>query len=207
MSGHGHVWPNPGGIKARCGGPALCSECRTELTLAKARRAGHRVTVRPPAPVDIKVNQQGEAALAGLLTPFLHAKSIEIARRIRPALAKAAGDPWDDPAIAAAVQAVKDAEGDEARQQAQEDLADLVREKLGMSIGDWSVLARPTAAQLEAVHYAAGIQALDSIGFNEGDQRGTDIGHPGAARGGAGAVRAAGRPGRGARRLCLWRPA
>ena len=30
MSGHGHVTPNPGGLKARCGGPGLCSECASE---------------------------------------------------------------------------------------------------------------------------------------------------------------------------------
>lgn len=28
--GHGHVIPNPGGEVARCGGPALCEECRRE---------------------------------------------------------------------------------------------------------------------------------------------------------------------------------
>ena len=26
-TGHGHVFPRPDGVKARCGGPALCSEC------------------------------------------------------------------------------------------------------------------------------------------------------------------------------------
>jgi hypothetical protein len=31
MSGHGHVVPNPDGSKARCGGPAICSECAREL--------------------------------------------------------------------------------------------------------------------------------------------------------------------------------
>lgn len=34
MSGHGHVKPNPDGSKARCGGPALCSECARELAEA-----------------------------------------------------------------------------------------------------------------------------------------------------------------------------
>ena len=28
--GHGHVHPRPDGVKARCGGPALCSECAVE---------------------------------------------------------------------------------------------------------------------------------------------------------------------------------
>lgn len=30
-SGHGHVRPRPDGVKARCGGPAICPECRREL--------------------------------------------------------------------------------------------------------------------------------------------------------------------------------
>ncbi len=29
--GHGHVRPRPDGVKARCGGPALCSVCAAEL--------------------------------------------------------------------------------------------------------------------------------------------------------------------------------
>lgn len=28
--GHGHVNPRPDGLKARCGGPALCGQCRLE---------------------------------------------------------------------------------------------------------------------------------------------------------------------------------
>lgn len=30
-SGHGHVYPNADGSKARCGGPALCSLCAKDL--------------------------------------------------------------------------------------------------------------------------------------------------------------------------------
>lgn len=30
MSGHGWVTPNPNGVVARCGGPAICSECALE---------------------------------------------------------------------------------------------------------------------------------------------------------------------------------
>lgn len=29
-TGHGHVRPRPDGAKARCGGPALCAECKAE---------------------------------------------------------------------------------------------------------------------------------------------------------------------------------
>lgn len=35
MSGHGHVTPNPNGMKARCGGPGLCSVCSAELAQKK----------------------------------------------------------------------------------------------------------------------------------------------------------------------------
>lgn len=29
--GHGHVFPRPDGVMARCGGPAICSECALNL--------------------------------------------------------------------------------------------------------------------------------------------------------------------------------
>ena len=35
-SGHGHVRARPDGVKARCGGPAICPACRQEL-LARRR--------------------------------------------------------------------------------------------------------------------------------------------------------------------------
>jgi len=28
--GHGHVWQRPDGVKARCGGPAICSDCAAD---------------------------------------------------------------------------------------------------------------------------------------------------------------------------------
>lgn len=28
--GHGHVYPRPDGVRARCGGPGLCAECSQE---------------------------------------------------------------------------------------------------------------------------------------------------------------------------------
>ena len=36
MTGHGHVTPNPDGLKARCGGPAICSVCAKELAAKMA---------------------------------------------------------------------------------------------------------------------------------------------------------------------------
>ncbi len=34
--GHGHVFPRPDGAKARCGGPALCADCRSDQAKADA---------------------------------------------------------------------------------------------------------------------------------------------------------------------------
>jgi len=34
IGGHGHVRPRPDGLKARCGGPRICSECARELAAA-----------------------------------------------------------------------------------------------------------------------------------------------------------------------------
>jgi|GEM_PF-3905032 len=28
--GHGHVWPRPDGVKARCGGPGICARCAND---------------------------------------------------------------------------------------------------------------------------------------------------------------------------------
>lgn len=36
-SGHGHVFPRPDGMKARCGGPALCKECRCDEAMREPR--------------------------------------------------------------------------------------------------------------------------------------------------------------------------
>jgi hypothetical protein len=39
-TGHGHVWERPDGAKLRCGGPALCRECREfEALLAGGEQA------------------------------------------------------------------------------------------------------------------------------------------------------------------------
>lgn len=31
MERHGHVVPTPSGLRARCGGPALCEKCQAEV--------------------------------------------------------------------------------------------------------------------------------------------------------------------------------
>lgn len=38
-SGHGYVWKRPDGLLARCGGPALCSECKVDAVLVGQRKA------------------------------------------------------------------------------------------------------------------------------------------------------------------------
>lgn len=38
-TGHGHVRPRPDGVKARCGGPAICSVCRAEKGALENRPA------------------------------------------------------------------------------------------------------------------------------------------------------------------------
>lgn len=39
-AGHGHVFPRPDGVKARCGGPAICKVCALDAARAAAPRAG-----------------------------------------------------------------------------------------------------------------------------------------------------------------------
>lgn len=36
--GHGHVFPRPDGVRARCGGPAMCSECAKDLARKKKQK-------------------------------------------------------------------------------------------------------------------------------------------------------------------------
>lgn len=43
MNGHGHVVPNPNGVKARCGGPAICSVCARELASLAGKVGGEQV--------------------------------------------------------------------------------------------------------------------------------------------------------------------
>lgn len=33
--GHGHVWERPDGMRARCGGPSVCSECSSDAMRLK----------------------------------------------------------------------------------------------------------------------------------------------------------------------------
>lgn len=39
-TGHGHVWPRPDGMKARCGGPAICTQCALDAGRLQGRTDG-----------------------------------------------------------------------------------------------------------------------------------------------------------------------
>jgi len=43
-TGHGHVFPRPYGVRARCGGPGLCAECSLDLS----RKNGKASASDPP---------------------------------------------------------------------------------------------------------------------------------------------------------------
>jgi hypothetical protein len=46
-SGHGHVFPRPDGVRARCGGPVLCAECARDLAQKTANEPAALTTVAP----------------------------------------------------------------------------------------------------------------------------------------------------------------
>lgn len=60
--GHGHVVPRADGMKARCGGPGICSECAAELGAQNTDRELYREPAEPGleyyAP-SIHVTQEG----------------------------------------------------------------------------------------------------------------------------------------------------
>lgn len=43
-TGHGHVWPRPDGMKAKCGGPALCPMCKRDAAGMMKDADGNVVT-------------------------------------------------------------------------------------------------------------------------------------------------------------------
>ncbi len=51
-TGHGHVWARPDGMKARCGGPAICAECaKDKARYEAAQKAGTVIGNQALAPV------------------------------------------------------------------------------------------------------------------------------------------------------------
>lgn len=54
--GHGWVFPRPDGMKARCGGPAICSECATDL--ARQQASDRTIVTRTITGVPIWLNSE-----------------------------------------------------------------------------------------------------------------------------------------------------
>ena len=52
-TGHGHVWARPDGVKARCGGPALCADCAMDDVMSRVGR--------PIEPCAARTEKQGGA--------------------------------------------------------------------------------------------------------------------------------------------------
>jgi len=58
-SGHGHVWDRPDGVKARCGGPVLCKDCRRDMQDVRNLHASRRL--EQLADIDLaEAEKQGE---------------------------------------------------------------------------------------------------------------------------------------------------
>ena len=52
-SGHGHAWPRPDGVKARCGGVAICRECAVDNAMVgRWRKAASSSTAAEHGPID-----------------------------------------------------------------------------------------------------------------------------------------------------------
>lgn len=45
-TGHGHVWSRPDGVKARCGGPAMCKQCALDQADSNRAKALNRSAVQ-----------------------------------------------------------------------------------------------------------------------------------------------------------------
>ena len=104
-TGHGHVTPRADGAKARCGGPAICSECALEYARLhyKATPTPPEREPRYPTISDRPVDGMTLAALVSELNQ-LH----NLGDAIHEVLSKAVedehwgpytGDSWDHPAV------------------------------------------------------------------------------------------------------------
>jgi hypothetical protein len=55
-TGHGHVWPRPDGMRARCGGPGLCAECSRDKALRD--KQGEMPVTPAPEPTNDAVSDE-----------------------------------------------------------------------------------------------------------------------------------------------------
>lgn len=100
-SGHGHVWERPDGVKARCGGPGICTQCSLDL----ARMSNNE----PPAPAPVVSSPNERAAFEKWAEPEMfdllrHQADSETYRNV---LTRNAWDAWR--ARAAQVETSRDA--------------------------------------------------------------------------------------------------
>jgi hypothetical protein len=58
IGGHGHVYPRPDGMKARCGGPALCAECGKEAEKKWIQDRRKWLQDRDRAPIDKFIDEE-----------------------------------------------------------------------------------------------------------------------------------------------------
>lgn len=63
MAGHGHVTPNADGSKARCGGPAICSQCAREAGSRYGRLVAAMEQIRSAPHADTSWRKRYEACV------------------------------------------------------------------------------------------------------------------------------------------------
>lgn len=59
---HGHVVPRPDGMKARCGGPAICAQCAREAAAhaAATEIIGYKIGDQVYQPSDVEIIRRGD---------------------------------------------------------------------------------------------------------------------------------------------------
>lgn len=88
--GHGHVFPRADGVKMRCGGPALCSECAADAYRARAALAqpsGEVVVTKNESGAIVSVTRQDKegrvlSVIAESATLTAQAKKAEVVARV-----------------------------------------------------------------------------------------------------------------------------
>lgn len=64
-TGHGHVFPRPDGLLARCGGPSVCGECAKDLARKNIIDDGYKGTTPTAAPdIEAMIRKAYSAYLA-----------------------------------------------------------------------------------------------------------------------------------------------
>jgi hypothetical protein len=57
-TGHGHAWPRPDGVKARCGGVVICRECAVDASMVERwRKAASTSTAAEHGPIDPQLHE------------------------------------------------------------------------------------------------------------------------------------------------------